>query len=686
MLFLVGGIALYLNRTVFDSDNFADRATTAIEDADVRALISEKVTDGAVKARPDLVGVRPVIGAVADGIIRSEPFRNLFRAGVNDLHRSVFSRDRDTVSLAVSDIGVLVIQALDRIAPKTADRIPPDLRTNLISISDGTEQAFTQALQVAESVRLLAVVCLVLALLAFAAAVLFAPDRRAVFGWIGLGALGAGLVTVVLLTVLRLVVTGAAEEGQARDAARSVWDVYLGDLRDWGMLTAAVGAVVAAASASLVRPVSAGPVLRAGWARVSATPGRPVLRVARAAALMVAGGLVIAARSAVVDLLVLCAGIALVYLGVAEIMRMLAPPPEKAAAPHRPHRRRHLSHRAVAGGLAVAALVGAVLVGNALSEEDAPATVTACNGHRELCDRRVDDVTFAASHNSMSAATEPGWLFATHEKGIRGQLDDGVRSLLIDTHYGFQTKKGVATDLENKSKSRAKIEDEVGPEFVDTAVRLRTRLGYKKGEGKREIFLCHAYCEVGATKGVDALESIRDFVVENPGEVLVLSIEDDVSPKDTAKMFKDSGLLDYVYDGPPGRPFPTLRQLIDRGQPVLVYAENKTDRKYPWYRQQFGYVQETPFDFKTADSLKPPDSCRPERGRKSNPLFLLNNWVETAPAPKPSNARVVNSRRRLLERAQECARIRGLKPNLVAVDFYREGDLQGVVDELNGVS
>ena len=80
---------------------------------------------------------------------------------------------------------------------------------------------------------------------------------------------------------------------------------------------------------------------------------------------------------------------------------------------------------------------------------------------------------------------------------------------------------------------------------------------------------------------------------------------------------------------------PTLRQLIDRGQPVLVYAENKTDREYPWYHQQFGYVQETPFDFKTVDSLLPPESCKPMRGRKSNPLFLLNNWVETAPAPKP---------------------------------------------------
>ena len=685
VLAFVGGVSLYLDRTVFDSDAFADRATTALEDPDVRAFISERVTDQAVKVRPDLVGVRPVIGAVADGIIRSTPFRALFRAGATDLHRSVFTRDSTTVSLAVSDVGVLVIQALERISPAAAKRVPPNLETQLVRISDGSEQALTQALQLAEGIHFLAVACLSLAALLLVAGVLLAPDRRRVFGWIGLGAVGAGLATVLLFTVAGLLVTHAAEDGQPRDAARAVWDVYLGDLRDWGVLVAVVGAVVAGASASLVRPMETGPMLRAGWARVSATPSRPLLRVARALALIVAGGLVIAGRDSIPQLLILLAGIALMYVGVAEVMRMLAPPEPEVPA-HRPRRRFRVPRPAVAAGLVLLALVAAVFTGRALQSEDATATVTACNGHRELCNRRVDDVTFASAHNAMSAATEPGWLFATHEHGIRRQLDDGVRALLIDTHYGVKTDKGVATDLEAGSKSRAKIEDEVGPEFVQTAERLRRRLGYKEGEGKREIYLCHAYCEVGATKFQDSLEEIRDFVIENPGEVVVLSIEDDVSPKDTAKIFKDSGLLDYVYDGPMGPRMPTLRGLIDRGQPVLVYSENKTDRKYPWYHQQFGYVQETPFDFKTTDSLLPPESCKPMRGRKSNPLFLLNHWVETAPAPRPSNAKVVNSRKRLLERAQACAKERGLKPNLVAVDFYATGDLEGVVDELNGVS
>ena len=39
----------------------------------------------------------------------------------------------------------------------------------------------------------------------------------------------------------------------------------------------------------------------------------------------------------------------------------------------------------------------------------------------------------------------------------------------------------------------------------------------------------------------------------------------------------------------------------------------------------------------------------------------------------------------LLKRARECQRIRHHLPNLVAVDFYRRGDLFRVVDTLNGV-
>jgi hypothetical protein len=60
--------------------------------------------------------------------------------------------------------------------------------------------------------------------------------------------------------------------------------------------------------------------------------------------------------------------------------------------------------------------------------------------------------------------------------------------------------------------------------------------------------------------------------------------------------------------------------------------------------------------------------------------------VDTSPTPRRSLAARVNAREPLLERAGTCERIRGQIPNLIAVDFYRLGDLLGVISTLNGVS
>ena len=53
--------------------------------------------------------------------------------------------------------------------------------------------------------------------------------------------------------------------------------------------------------------------------------------------------------------------------------------------------------------------------------------------------------------------------------------------------------------------------------------------------------------------------------------------------------------------------------------------------------------------------------------------------------PLPSNATKVNAREAMLRRARTCERLRGRRPWILAVDFYRRGDLIGVTDALNGV-
>jgi hypothetical protein len=283
----------------------------------------------------------------------------------------------------------------------------------------------------------------------------------------------------------------------------------------------------------------------------------------------------------------------------------------------------------------------------------------------------------------MAVATEPGWLFAAQDLTITEQLELGVRALMLDTHYGVSTPRGVYTALDAGTKSREKIEAPLGAEFVATAERLRARIGFEGGE--REVWLCHAYCEVGATRALDALTDVREFLARRPGEVVVLSLEDSVTPQDMERVMREAGLLDDAWTGPVDAQGPTPREMIDAGRRLLVLAEEQTGGR-PWLKAQFEFAQETPFSFATPAALEAEASCAPNRGRPDNPMLLVNHWVDTSPNPRPSNARVVNAREFLLERVRRCVRERGVPPTLVAVDFAGIGDLRAAVAELNGVA
>ena len=287
----------------------------------------------------------------------------------------------------------------------------------------------------------------------------------------------------------------------------------------------------------------------------------------------------------------------------------------------------------------------------------------ACNGSEALCDRPLDRVAFAATHNSMSAADQPGWRFTQQERGISAQLEAGIRGLLIDMHYGVRTSRGI------QNVPLQKVRDTPATPAAG-----------------RDVYLCHTLCGFGATRAIAALQDVRDFLVERPREVVLISVQDYVLPQDVVRVFEESGLGPLAWRGPlrPDR-LPTLGEMIDSDQRVLVMAENRTGF-LPWVRPQFDLVQETPYRFRSPAELEAGVSCRPNRGRARNPIFLLNHWVDTSPLPQVSNAVRVNAYPFLLGRAHRCARVRDRMPNLVAVDFYEQGDLLGVVRALNAGS
>jgi hypothetical protein len=237
----------------------------------------------------------------------------------------------------------------------------------------------------------------------------------------------------------------------------------------------------------------------------------------------------------------------------------------------------------------------------------------------------------------------------------------------------------VRTEIDDEAASREKLEKVLGKEAVDAAMRIRNRM-VGEPTGPRAPYLCHGFCELGATPLVPMLEGVRDFLAANPGEVLVFVIEDYVTPADVEAAFRESGLERYVHRGPVTPPFPTLREMIDSDQRLVVFGENDP-KGVPWYHPAFETIQETPYRF-----LKPEEfSCRPNRGGAAAPLFQVNHWIETTPTPRPSNAAIVNAHDFLLKRARECQAERGRLPNILAVDFALTGDVVAVAAELNGL-
>jgi hypothetical protein len=314
------------------------------------------------------------------------------------------------------------------------------------------------------------------------------------------------------------------------------------------------------------------------------------------------------------------------------------------------------------------------------------ASVNTCNGYAALCDKTLPEVVLPATHNSMSAPL-PGWFSSEQERGIGGQLDDGIRGLLIDTHYGDKLSSGkVRTDFTNLEQILA--QDGISKQQIDAAKRLRDRAGFK-GKGVRGMYLCHTSCELGFTPLADALNEIHDFVATHPNDVLVIVNQDYVTPADYVKAIDQAGLTQYVYKGLGQSPWPTLRQMIDSNQRIVFLAENHAGAA-PWYQLAYkSLVEETPYTFKSARLLTDPAnldaSCRPNRGPPSGaPLFLMNHWVSTDPVPRPSDAVKVNAYDALLARARRCQQIRHHLPNLLAVNFYKEGDVFRVVNTLNG--
>lgn len=263
--------------------------------------------------------------------------------------------------------------------------------------------------------------------------------------------------------------------------------------------------------------------------------------------------------------------------------------------------------------------------------EDGPAPIPdTCNGSVALCARTYDQVAYPTTHNAMSTEDDE-WVNPNQFRATTTQLDDGVRGLMLDVHP------------------------------------------FDGG-----VFLCHGVCQLGSKPLEDGLREIAEFLERNRGEVLTIIFESYVPAADIERGFVDSGLIEYVHR-PEGAAWPTLRQMIDANQRLVVFTDSDGGA-LPWYLDVWDHAWETHFSARQVTDF----SCAPNRGDPGNALFIFNHFL-TRTRPVPEEADAVNGNPFLIDRATECMNDSGALPNFVTVDFYSVGDLFAAVDQLNGL-
>lgn len=679
-------VALYLKAEVANRDRFADRAIVALDDSAVRDVVARQIVVGVIeRGSPDLISARPLLETAVETVVTTGPFRSLVRTTAQQAHSLLLDHGNAFV-FDLADTGTVVLSAVRSLAPDVAAKLPAHADATLVDLR---ERPFAQdTLAAADTLRKLAVALPILALLLLAGAIALARDRSRAFARFALAlGVGATVAEIALGTARTIVVrsldgTEEIPTADLRAAAGGVWDAFLGDLEGLLLIAAVVGFVLAAGVLSAVDPEA----IRRQARRLTQRPTSRTALGARGAALTIAGIAVLLDPALALRALAYLIGAALIYLGSTELLVALG---RERSRERTSDATSALPKRRLAVVLSAAVLTFAAASGAAaiVLHEDSPITLAAtpaagCNGLEPLCDKRLNEILWPGTHNSMAAADVAGWSIPDQRRSIGRQLDDGIRLFLLDPHYGRVLSTGrVQTDFQAEGRNANKVAAELSPDALAAVDRLGVNLTASTGaRGRKEVFLCHTVCELGATRFTETLTTMRAFLRANPSTVLMMILENYVTDEDLQKTFASTKVEDYAVTLKRGEPLPTLRELIDDDHRLVVFTEEPPTGAVPWLNDAFTYIQDTPLGNRSAAQLA--TKCARYRGTADSPFLMLNNWVERFP-PSPTANRPAQTTAFLDERIARCAEHRALPVSLIATDFYEQGDLIAVAKAYN---
>ncbi|MFT5645718.1 MAG: poly(3-hydroxybutyrate) depolymerase [Aureispira sp.] len=264
---------------------------------------------------------------------------------------------------------------------------------------------------------------------------------------------------------------------------------------------------------------------------------------------------------------------------------------------------------------------------------------TVCNGHHELCYKRLNEVTFVQTHNAHADDGSFSILAANQNGNIPAQLAAGVRGLGLKLYYTSSIFCGSGTKL----------------------------------------YAYHGNPLLGCTEFSTIGNQISDFLTNNPDEFLFITIEGSASNSEIATGFNSAGLAQFLYQHTLGEIWPTLGELIQNNQRLIVMTDN-SGASLQGYHHLWTFAQDTEYDFTTTNDF----NCNYLRGNLNSDLFLVNHFL-TVGSPQPLSAGNTNDWNLVLNRARQCGSSRNLHPNLLYIDFFNSGDVFRAADTLNQI-
>ena len=728
----LGVTAQWARMTVFDSARFAQRASEMLDSEVVRSALADELTNAIVDSGPsNLASFRTVIRTAMDPIMQTSTFRRIFRRALDTGHDYLFTRSGASAVINLSQALAVLSGSLQVTNPDVANVLPDGSQQLLIDVGDNVRNL--ELWKFTERLTLIGIGLLVLSLVLGVGVVLLDRDRRRGTFTLAISIVISGAIMFAIALVVPPIAGSFTPNSDIARATSAAVALFVNDYRSLAVTFIILGAVVGAFAT--LRAELGGAVTFQGLRdRLAQTIQglRPQTRrghIASAVALMVGGALLMVLNDALVPVLIAVGGAMVTFVGASQLLALVGRRGEDGSSSPVPVLRPRTKVPIIATMVALVAIVGlggwvAVARSNA---NQASADIRTCNGSADLCDRTIDQVAFLGSHNSMSTSTDPGWLFFEQNRSIPAQLNFGVRALMVKTHYGIPTTLNLtgAPMVVTDALTEVNVGTEPGDDTYTDEQRSRAQQLQKSvnlDPKLRDVYLCHVYCEYGATKFSTALSYVRQFLSAHPDNVIIIVIGDYVSREDTLKSFRTAKLDTRLYEYDPTQPLPTLGELIDSGRNVVMMSEFSGPPP-AWNIRAYGssgLIQDTPYTFRKESELFAPGSprytgtatvdgpvddtvpgvggapatftktwsglpsCAPNRGTPDSPIFQVNHWITPAgSASTVEQARVLNAYDVLMPRVQDCATQRARFPSIIGVNFVGVGDALRVVNDLN---